>query len=130
MVDLYLRQENRYQLTAPVSYWWSCSKGQIREGSGVTRNISQAGVLVVTNECPPAGTPIQIAVFLPRLQGEGHGMKLHGEGTVLRVEDAEASAAKKGAESFAAAVRFYPELSASSGHTDSDGIEKLGTAVH
>jgi hypothetical protein len=128
MADLYLRQETRYQLNAPVSYWWSCSKGEIQEGNGVTRDISQTGVFVETAECPPAGTPVQMTVSLPRLGGDGSGMKLHGEGVVVRVEDNNTAKTKTLGKSFAASVRFYPD-SDRSVQVNQGSLEKLRTAL-
>ena len=79
MADLYLRHANRYEVTAPVSYWWSSPKGPVHSAAGETRNISHSGVLVAAGECPPIGSAIQMTIQLPRLRGGGFGMKLQGE---------------------------------------------------
>jgi hypothetical protein len=111
MVDLYQRHANRYEVTTPVSYWWSSSRGTTHSGTGETRNISHCGVLVATGECPPIGAPIQITVHLPHRRSPGVGMKLEGEGKVLRVENADRAVECEPGSLFAASVQFYFEAS-------------------
>ena len=110
MVDLYLRHANRYKVAAPVSYWWSSSRGPARTGAGETRNISHCGVLVAAGECPPIGAAIQITVHLPH-RSAGAGMKLEGEGKVLRVENADGTVESNSGGVFAASVQFHFEAS-------------------
>jgi len=129
MADLYLRHANRYEVAAPVSYWWSSPKGPIHSGKGETRNLSHSGVLVATGECPPIGASIQMTILLPRIRGSGIGMKLHGEGVVVRVEDSATTVASKPAGAFAATVQFYPETSEKSQQPDVRADEKLKTTV-
>jgi PilZ domain len=85
MRELGSRREHRFQLTVPVTFWWTCADRAIHRGEGVTRDISKGGVLVRAAECPPVGAPIQIAVALQRLRDGRYGMTLSGEGTVIRV---------------------------------------------
>lgn len=109
MADFDPRRAKRYEISVPVSYWWSASKGPIHSSLGETRNISDSGVLVAAaGECPPTGASIQVTVLLPRLREEGPGMNLHGEGTVVRVENADTPSSKP-VKVFAASVHFYPE---------------------
>lgn len=111
IVDLYQRNSNRYELTAPVSYWWSSSKGPTHSGMGETRNISHCGVLVAAGECPPIGAAIQITVHLPHRRSPGVCMKLEGEGKVLRVENSNRNVESNPSRAFAASVQFYFETS-------------------
>lgn len=129
MVDLYLRHANRYEVTVPVSYWWSLPKGPIHSGAGETRNISQFGVLVAAGECPPIGAAIQMAIQLPRLRGPGLGMKLQGEGTVVRVENTGTATESKPARAFAASVLLYPEKSEKLEQPDVSNDEELKNTV-
>lgn len=110
MVESHVRRANRYEITAPVSYWWSLRKGPMHSGHGEMRNISHSGVLVATTECPPLGTVVEMSVVLPRVRGNGNGMKLHGEGIVLRLQDVSAPTESGLTKGFAASVHFYPEL--------------------
>ncbi len=129
MADLYLRHANRYEVTAPVSYWWSSPKGPVHSAAGETRNISHSGVLVAAGECPPIGSAIQMTIQLPRLRGGGFGMKLQGEGMVLRIENAGTTTESKPVSVFAASVMFYFETSEKSEQPDVSGDEKLKTTV-
>ena len=103
------RQETRYPVAAPVSFWWPHSGGSLRAGEGFTQNISTRGVHVSTTVCPPAGVCIQMTVFLPPPDGGTYGVTLQGEGIVLRVDGASEGIQESGIKGFAAAVEFYPE---------------------
>lgn len=111
MADLYLRHANRYEIATPISYWWTSSEGPIHSSKGETRNISPSGVLVAAEECPPIGASIQMRMRLPSLRGTGFGMKLYGEGRVVRSERVETSLGSRASRFFAASVHFYPENS-------------------
>ena len=111
MAEFDLRRARRYGVSVPVSYWWSASQGPIHSCAGETRDISDSGVSVAAaGECPPIGASIQVTVPLPRLREEGPGMRLLGEGTVVRVENADTPSATP-VKIFAASVHFYPERS-------------------
>lgn len=128
LADLHLRRARRYEVSAPVSYWWAASKGPIHSSAGETLNISDSGVLVAASECPPMGASIQMTVLLPRLRDKGFGMKLHGEGMVVRVENGDTPLSAP-AKAFAASVQFYPETSDQPEKLKRDGVEKLKTTV-
>jgi hypothetical protein len=109
MTQLHLRHSNRYPLAVPVSFWWSDTDKSIQAGEGVTQDISSGGVLVAAPSCPPDGARIHLEIRLPRLQGSGYGMALHGEGLVVRVEPGKSAIPGEPAAWFAVAVQFYPE---------------------
>jgi hypothetical protein len=121
MAGLRLQQPHSYLLTAPVSFWWSCSYGSPREGTGITQEISNTGVHITTNDCPPVGTLIQLTVTLPGLRQDGHGMILHGEGIVIQVETSE--------KAFLASVQFYPESTSRSDKLKRENTGPLGLSV-
>ncbi len=52
---------------------------------------------------PPAGARLQLGILLPKLHDSGPGVRLCGEGVVLRCLGGGESAG------FAASVQFYPE---------------------
>lgn len=116
-MSLLIQRAKRFEIAARVAYWWSPTKGVVQSGTGVTRNIANSGVLIAASECPDAGSPIQVSIFIPRIGGKGYGMKLHGEGVVVRVESATMPPDLR-PTGFAASVQFYPE--------PMDGSEQLG----
>ncbi|HTV09632.1 MAG TPA: hypothetical protein VMD97_11360 [Candidatus Aquilonibacter sp.] len=103
------RQQTRYPVAAPVSFWWPHAGGSLRTGEGFTRNISTRGVHISTAVCPPAGVCIQMTIFLPPPDGGIHGVTLQGEGVVLRVERASTGSKDLDIIGFVAAVQFHPE---------------------
>ena len=109
MSTLQLHRAKRFEIIAPVTFWWSPSGAPVHSGKGTTRNVSTTGVLVVTDECPAKGAPIQMTIrMVSRKRGE-RGMKLKGEGIVTRVEKENRSAAGTKPAQFAASVHFYLE---------------------
>ncbi len=109
MTAFYLDRAKRFEVAVPVTFWWESPKGPTKSGKGVTKNISNSGVLVTASECPPSGVRIQLNVRMPRLGGKGYGMELHGEGTVVRVEGDATAGSGARPKGFAASVHFYPE---------------------
>ncbi|MHB8485876.1 MAG: hypothetical protein ACYDCM_09115, partial [Candidatus Acidiferrales bacterium] len=56
------RQHTRFDLSAPVTYFWK-EQGSIRRaGRGTTRDVSECGLFVVTDSFPPAGAVIEFEV--------------------------------------------------------------------
>lgn len=108
-----LRKATRYRLQVPAFYWWESADGTLQEAQGVTRDISDRGVFIVTKQLPPAGVRVEINVHLPSVNSAARSAQLHGEGTVLRAAEAEA-----GESGFAAAAVFHAE--------SSDGAAVLG----
>lgn len=107
-----LRRAQRYRLNAPVEYEWADGAVSTQREEGAVRDISISGVYVEANrELPPVGTQVQLEIFLPKYSDPGTGMRLHGEGYVLRVRTVvqDADSERRG---FAASLQFYPEPSA------------------
>lgn len=119
------RQEARYPVAAPVSFWWPCSGSSLRAGEGFTRNISTRGVHVSTTACPPAGVCIQMTIFLPPPDGGIHGVTLEGEGVVLRMDGAREGIHDTDIKGFAAAIEFYPEQRS----TSRTGLQSLESVL-
>jgi hypothetical protein len=105
-----LRKSKRYRLQAPASFLWERPDGLLQESKGTIRDISDRGIFVAGDVVPPRGAHVDVDVYLPSLEGGGSAVRLHGEGTVVRV-DWEA----EGIRGFAAAVAFQTE--AASGPT-------------
>lgn len=81
-----LRLSNRYQLAALLYASWRNTGGTISNLAGVTRDISMRGVSFLTSTNIEVGTCIELDVYLPFPSRQGRGIKLHGEGTIVRVE--------------------------------------------
>jgi hypothetical protein len=103
------RKSRRYRLLAPVSFLWERPDGQLQEAKGTIRDISDRGVFITGDLVPQRGAHLDLEVYLPSLEVGGAAVKLHGEGTVIRVDR---EGVPKG---FAAAVAFQTE--AASGPT-------------
>ena len=103
------RKSKRYRLLAPVSFLWERPDGQLQEAKGTIRDISDRGVFITGDLVPQRGAHLDLEVYLPSLEVGGAAVKLHGEGTVIRVDR---EGVPKG---FAAAVAFQTE--AASGPT-------------
>lgn len=115
MAPFYLDRAKRFEISAPVTFWWSYDKAPAKSGKGITRNISKSGIMVTASECPPAGARIQMNVRIPQSEDRKYGMELHGEGTVVRVDEDAAAGSGAKPKRFAASVQFYPEPMEASG---------------
>ena len=100
-----LRKSRRYRLPAPVSFVWERPDGQLQEGKGTIRDISDRGVFIITDTVPPVGAHLDVDVHLPSLDVSSGAVQLHGEGVVVRVE----TGADEG-RGFAARVVFQTEI--------------------
>ena len=109
MTDLASRNAKRYPVAVPVDFWWPSADGEVQSSQGMTRDVSISGVMVATIECPPVGVRIQMTVHLPGSAGRGHGLELHGEGVVVRVQDRVPSRPNDLTHEFAAWVQFHSE---------------------
>jgi hypothetical protein len=79
------RKVIRYRMSTPVIFRWSGPDNERFQGEGVTRDMSVAGVFVLTVTCPPPNAVIQMEVLLPFLDGASNArLKYHM--TVLRVD--------------------------------------------
>lgn len=111
MTALDMRFARRYQIAAPVDYWWSTPMGSVHSNHGLTHDISNNGVLIMTADCPPPGVHIQMTIFVSRRHDETRRLELHGEGTVVRVLNKRGSTETNDiSNGFAATAQFYPEL--------------------
>ena len=79
------RKTKRYPLRTPVYLTWRDGE-KLLELSGVTRDVSMKGIFFLASAALHVGTHLKVDVVLPTLGGQRRAMKLHGEGTVLRVE--------------------------------------------
>lgn len=107
------RQSHRYDLRTRVGFSWEDLEGIRHREESLTRDISEVGVFVLANSCPPVGTTIQLEVSFHSAAAQG--VQIQAQGRVVRVEKADPSQAQCG---FAAATQtirvFNHELEATS----------------
>jgi hypothetical protein len=82
-----LRQNKRYRLSAPVSFLWESRDGAVGAGEGHTRDISIAGVFILTSGLIPEGSVVRMEVSLPPANVKGQRIRLRTQGRVIRTED-------------------------------------------
>lgn len=83
-----LRRIRRYIVQAPAFFSWKDLDGKSQAAEGVTRDISTQAAFVRARNCPAAGNKLRLDVLLPSLRKKP-GVRLHGEGVVLRVDRTE-----------------------------------------
>ena len=79
------RRTIRYRMRTPVIFRWKGPDNVRLQGEGVTRDMSVAGVFVLTAMCPPANAVVQMEVLLPLSDGASK-MRMKSDMTVLRLE--------------------------------------------
>lgn len=88
------RLRRRYRVSTLAQYRWQDSTGGWVSDSGVTADISVAGVYVLAASSPPTGAPIEMRVALPAKSISTARGWLFGKGVVTRVKDDVGFAAK------------------------------------
>src|ERR1035437_2671698 len=123
MTHLDRRYTRRYELAAPVDYWWLDPNGAVQASHGMTLDISSSGVMVIARKCPPKGVRIQTTIHVARHNGSDRPLELHGECSLVRSEPGEATQPTLRSSGFAASGHFYSELSKDSGDSDQESYE-------
>ena len=85
-----LRNRVRYRLAANAEFSWECAQNSRLLGRGVTRDINLAGAFILALAAPPAGTAVQLEIFLPPLLRGAQSVRIRTDATVIRVEHFEA----------------------------------------
>jgi len=81
------RNAIRFPLEASVQFWWKDETGTDHQNEGRSRDISERGVFVVSNDCPPQGVKIGLRLSLEELPNVARGLWMAIDGYVLRVEN-------------------------------------------
>jgi hypothetical protein len=81
------RKAIRFPLEASVIFYWKSENGMEQQGKGRSRDISEHGVFVFADECPPAGVKIGLKIVIPELSDIAQGLRMQIEGRVLRVDE-------------------------------------------
>jgi len=79
------RRVVRYELHIPVVFFWENAEGSKFQAEGVTRDISDVGLYVLSEKCPPLKSKVRVEVMLA--QAGVASASLKGSMQVLRVED-------------------------------------------
>ena len=79
------RRAIRYRMSTPVIFRWNGPDNERFQGEGVTRDMSVAGVFVLSATSPPANSAVQMEVLLPISDGASK-VRMKSDMTVLRVE--------------------------------------------
>jgi hypothetical protein len=95
------RRTRRFEIKVPVRFSWIGSDGTRSTGKGKTRDISIHGAFIWAWPVPLPGDAVEVKVEVPSFLIGGTSLRLHGNGTVLRVEPPDAQA-----HGFAIAVDF------------------------
>jgi hypothetical protein len=80
------RRHLRYPVEAEVKYQWSTRNSILGEGDGRSRDISQGGAFVLTNDPPPLGASIDLTIQLPAWQVGAAALRMEMTGEVIRVD--------------------------------------------
>ena len=86
------RSQIRYPLRTPVIYRWQDTSGLQRRARGWTRDISEAGAYVLSNQCPKKGEFVELTFKLLGFGGQHDSRKknhLEMGGEVVRVDFAQ-----------------------------------------
>jgi PilZ domain len=93
------RQNQRFDLNAPVTYFWTKEENVQATGHGITRDVSQSGLFVLTDSFPPVGTAIELELSF-HLHDDS--LQMRASGSIVRVE---AGVGASGAQGFAAVMK-------------------------
>jgi len=81
------REAVRYPMRAVVLFKWTDADGVGLQDGGFTRDISTAGLFVYCDRPPPVKTAFSMEVLLPLFEAPHPGLRLMGQGVVVRVEE-------------------------------------------
>jgi hypothetical protein len=91
------RKNTRYQLRGTAWFQWETAGGERREGVGVTRDISKAGLFIETTELPLLGARVKVVVTIAGGTKDDLQVRLCGAGDVRHVQRDEKPASGFGA---------------------------------
>jgi hypothetical protein len=80
------RKQIRFPLWGAVGFHWHDNSGICHFGKGQSRDISEHGVFVETNACPPLGTVTKAEIQIKRTHDAATTNPIALEGRVIRVE--------------------------------------------
>lgn len=78
------RHSTRYEIHTTVAFFWDDAEAKQIQGEGVTKDISDVGLYIVSEQCPPLKSKVQIEVLFGTANGPG--ISLTGSMQVVRIE--------------------------------------------
>ncbi len=79
------RQSIRFRLRCEVRCTWYDGLGSANAITGVTHDISAAGLFIVAQDCPWSGASATVDIQLPGRTSFTQELQLHGRGRVVRI---------------------------------------------
>ena len=79
------RAKKRYPVSTLAQFRWQDSTGTWISGTGVTQDISVAGVYILTSVGPDVGSLVEVTVATSLFGNASGRARLHGKGVVKRV---------------------------------------------
>jgi hypothetical protein len=79
------RRAKRYRMGTSVVFYWEGPDNQRFQGEGITRDMSVAGIFVLSATCPPANVVVRMKVHFPPWVAASKAL-MEAEMTVLRVD--------------------------------------------
>ena len=76
----------RFPIEQDVNFFVLDAESRLHAGTGRTVNIGSKGLLISTDQPPPSGAPIEVAVSWPAKLDDEHRIKLVVRGKVVRSE--------------------------------------------
>jgi hypothetical protein len=76
-------------MRVPVLAQWNDQAGDVKDVSGISRDISARGVFVVSSVQPPESAQVMVEVIIPSLTQGAKEMHLSSDGLVVRVEESD-----------------------------------------
>jgi PilZ domain len=80
------RRDIRYPLEASVAFCCKAENGTDQQGNGRSRDISESGLFIFANGCPPLEVKIKLRISVTEFHDIARALRLHVEGYVLRVD--------------------------------------------
>ena len=78
----------RFPLEASVTFFWQDHAGIVHDGCGRSRDISEHGVFVISDLCPPLGSQVILRILLEEPPEVARTLRVQVNGHVLRVDEA------------------------------------------
>src|SRR6478609_1711843 len=78
------RQVARYQLTAPVVFFWKLEKQTRMRAEGTLRDIGPRGIFIFGKTIPPLNVEAHVEILLPPIREDCKPVRIKGVGRVIR----------------------------------------------
>ena len=97
------RKQTRFRVQALVNFEWM-DEGVLRQGKGITRDISPKGIFINSDVRPPMKADLLVDVRFVGVLSVAKNLKMGARGLVIRVEPATGAGSVEG---FAVLNRSY-----------------------